>query len=333
MRKFICLAICLIGITDVSLFQVKNPDKKVLAYYFGGPDALDNYDVNKTTHIIFCFGRQLDGNQYKISGRDILTIQKMVSFKKKNPDLKVFLSLGGAGGCLTCSSAFSTDAGRKEFVQSVREHLLFFGADGIDLDWEFPSYQQNETMEYSPEDVQNFTLLVKELKTMGPRYQISFAVGAHKGIFEERADYNDLLKYADFVNLMTYDIGVYAPNATIVEYAARRAQAPEYRLNPLHVALYSTSEQERSVDFCVQYLLKLGIPSDKIIIGAAFYGKVYSSASDTNQGLYQPGNRIRTGGSTNFKDIPVKLSTDDGWVHYWHDVAQVPYAYNAALLL
>lgn len=30
---------------------------RVLSYYSGPPEALDNYDANKMTHIIFCFGR------------------------------------------------------------------------------------------------------------------------------------------------------------------------------------------------------------------------------------------------------------------------------------
>lgn len=270
MKKIIYLSLLLISAASMAFAQVKNPQMKVLAYYSGNAANLDNYDVNQMTHIIFCFGRQLDGNRFKINKNDSLTIQKMVSLKKKNPNLKVLLSLGGAGGCLTCSNAFSTEAGRKEFVQSVKEHLVYFGADGLDLDWEFPSYQQNATMTYSPNDVKNFTALVKELKTMGPQYLVTFAVGAHKGILEERADYKEVMKYADYVNLMSYDIGVYPPSASIVEYAARQAQTPEFRLNPLHVALYSTPQQERSVDFCVQYMIKAGVPPEKNNSGRCF---------------------------------------------------------------
>jgi len=331
MKKIIYLNMLLICAASIGFAQVKNPQMKVLAYYSGAAAALDNYDVTQMTHIIFCFGAQLNGNRYNLrSSRDTATIQKMVSLKSKNPNLKVLLSLGGAGGCLTCSDAFSTAAGRTEFVQSVKQHLEYFKADGIDLDWEFPSYQQNATMKYSPDDVKNFTLLVKELKSMGPQYQVTFAVGAHKGILEERADYKEVMKYADFVNLMSYDIGIYPPSASIVEFAARQAQTPELRLNPLHVALYSTPQQERSVDFCIQYMLKADVPPEKIIVGAAFYGKVYTSASDQNNGLYQPGKRLTTGGSLNFKDQPLKLSADSGWVKHWDNVAMVPYAYNAS---
>lgn len=68
----------------------------------------------------------------------------------------------------------------------------------------------------------------------------------------------------------------------------------------------------------------------KIIVGGAFYGKAFSAASDQNNGLYQPGKRIQTAGSWNFKDLAVRLSPDSGFVKYWDNTAQVPYAYNAS---
>lgn len=325
MKNSFC-TILLAILTLVCQSQTKNKDMRVIAYYFGGPAPLDNYDVTQMTHIIFCFGRQLDGNRYKVSKTDTATIQKMVSLKAKNPNLKVLLSLGGAGGCTTCSDAFSTEKGRKEFVQSIKEMHQYFGTDGLDLDWEFPSYEQNAGMKYRPEDVHNFTLLVKELKTLGKKYEVTFAVGAHKGILETTAEWKEVMKYADLVNIMSYDIGIYNDNALIPQYAQRTALNPEFRLNPHHTALYSTPQQERSTDWCVKYLLSQGVPAKKIIVGAAFYGKMYATNDGKNNGLHQPGKRITT--SASFKNFPTQLSVDSGWVHHWDDVAKAPYAYN-----
>ena len=203
----------------------------------------------------------------------------------------------------------------------------YFGTDGLDLDWEFPGYEQNAGMKYRPEDVHNFTLLVKELKTLGKKYEVTFAVGAHKGILETTAEWGEVMKYADLVNIMSYDIGIYSDNALIPQHALRTAKNPEFRLNPHHTALYSTPQQERSVDWCVRYLLDQGVPPRKIIVGAAFYGKMYATNDSTNNGLHQPGKRIAT--SASFKNFSVQLSADSGWVHHWDDVAKAPYAYNA----
>lgn len=121
-------------------FSQPSNNFRVLAYYLGSSSDLDQYDVNQITHIIFCFG-QLEGNRLTFQKVDSVTIRKMVSLKKKNPQLKVILSLGGGRGCKTCSDAFATDDGRKEFARSVKEYHEYFGTDGLDLDWEFPNIE------------------------------------------------------------------------------------------------------------------------------------------------------------------------------------------------
>ncbi len=65
---------------------------RVIAYYYGSAAPLDNYDVTRVTNLIFCFG-QLNGNRFQVTGTDSMTIRKMVSLKKKNPGLKVIVSL------------------------------------------------------------------------------------------------------------------------------------------------------------------------------------------------------------------------------------------------
>ena len=93
------LFISLFCFLTMALFSQEQNNIRVLSYYSGPAEALDNYDVSQMTHIIFCFGR-LDGNRLSVrSARDTAVIQKMVSLKSKNPDLKVLLSLGGWGGC------------------------------------------------------------------------------------------------------------------------------------------------------------------------------------------------------------------------------------------
>jgi len=262
------------------------------------------------THIIYCFGR-LDGNNFKIRGaRDSAVIMKMVSLKSRNPELKVLLSLGGWGGCKTCSDVFATKKGRKDFVQSVKSFYDYFQVDGLDLDWEYPTVQGYPGHKFSPGDKKNFTKLVNELRKLGYQYELSFAAGASSRYLDSAVQWKKVMKKVDFVNLMTYDMS--GPGSKIAAH---------------HTALYSTPEQPRSADFVVKYLINLGIPSEKIVVGAAFYGKIFENSDSTNNGLYQPAKFKRT---LNYKFVATQLPADSGWVYHWDEAASAPYLYNPA---
>ena len=335
------LGISVVSILTLPLSSQSANKIRVLSYYLGSADPLDSYDVNQMTHIIFCFG-QLDGNRFKITRNDSVTIKKMVSLKKKNPQLKVIVSLGGGRGCKTCSDAFATEEGREEFARSMKDFHQYFGTDGLDLDWEFPNVEHFPGQKHSLADTKNFTLLVKAIKKYNPERELSFAAGAHEGIFETVVEWKKVMKTMDYVNLMTYDIGSYQNRPKFPQY--RHLSLGDDSRNTIHhTALYSTPDQlhsvpgsysqystagqERSVDFCVKYLLKMGIPADKIIVGAAFYGRVYEDVENMNDGLYMPG---KYKGGIPFKNFPVQLSPDSGYVYHWDDIAEAPYIYNPA---
>lgn len=305
----VCLVIifCLSFITGFS----QPAGVKVIAYYFGNPATLDLFDVKKMDEIIFSFGR-LQGNQFHIrSARDTATIQKMVSLKSINPSLKVVLSLGGWGGCETCSDVFASRKNSKEFAEGFKELNNYFQSDGIDLDWEYPAVSGFPGHKYTPEDKKHFTRLVKFLRrSLGKDAEISFAAGVSKRVMETGIEWKKVLKKADRVNLMSYDLaGQGTPNSAH------------------HTLLYSTPQQPISTDYAVQYLLNLGIPSNKIVIGAAFYGKIWENVPDTSNGLYQPAKFKST---SQYKRLVNEFTAANGFNYYWDDTAKAPYLYNPA---
>jgi chitinase len=309
--KLICLfCISMLAITP-SRSQSQSQSLNVIAYYAGGAAQVDSFEAEKLTHIIFSFCH-LDGNRLRVDNAgDTLTIQRMVALKKRNPGLKVLLSLGGWGGCAPCSDVFSTANNRKEFAASVKELNTFFGTDGIDLDWEYPVIPGYPGHKYAPEDKQHFTALVKELReTMGAKADLSFAAGGFPRFLQESIEWKEVMKYVDRVNLMTYDL--------VHGFDIRTGH---------HTPLYSTPQQVFSTDNAVSYLLSVGIPANKLVIGAAFYARMWENVPDINNGLYQPG-KFRT--SIGFKDFPVKLSQASGFTYYWDSTARAPYWYNPA---
>lgn len=144
---------------------------RVVGYYSGTTIPVDSFETEKLTHLIFCFGNLRENRLCINSAADSSTIKRMVELKNKHPELKVMLSLGGWGGCSTCSDVFSSGKARMEFAQSVREVSAFFQTDGIDLDWEYPAIKGFPGHTYKPEDRSNFSLLLKQLReTNGPSF-------------------------------------------------------------------------------------------------------------------------------------------------------------------
>ena len=312
MKKSICLLLFLF-VTTVFCFAQKNSINKninVIGYYAGRETMLDSFPLEKLTHLIFCF-THLKGNEISIGNkRDSATLEKMVLLKKtKYPNLKIQVSLGGWTGCYTCSDVFKTKKARKQFVLSVKKLLNDFGVDGIDLDWEYPTIPGPPGHPYSIKDKEDFTNLVKLLRRkLGNKKEISFAAGGFTKYIDESVNWKKVMKYVDRVNIMSYDL--------VSGYAAETGH---------HTPLYSTSQQIESTDNGVKLILQKNVDSKKLVVGAAFYARVFENVDSTNNGLYQSC-KFRNGVS--YRVFNKYFSTDSGYVHYWDWVAKAPYAYN-----
>ncbi|MEO5893224.1 MAG: glycosyl hydrolase family 18 protein [Ferruginibacter sp.] len=295
-------------LSALSSFAQKK-EVSILAYYVGGQNP-DSFAIEKLTHIIFSFGH-LKGNQFSIdNARDSAMIQKLVSFKARNPHLKVMLSLGGWGGCATCSDVFATRKGRRQFARSVRSVNDYFHTDGLDLDWEYPVVPGYPGHKFSLEDKRNFTALVKQVrKKIGWNNELSFAAGGSKTFIDSAIDWKPVMEKMDRVNLMSYDlVGGFAV------------------VTGHHTPLYSAGATG-SAAYGVEQLIAKGVDKNKIVIGAAFYGRMFENVRDTLNGLYQEGKFLRGVPRRNFE---TELSRDSGFVSHWDSTAHAPYFYNAS---
>jgi chitinase len=174
-KILIATLILIVGFTNNQVFsQPATKPMVIIAYYMGDGADIANYKTDQLTHIIFSF-LHLKGNSLAVdNANDSLAITRLVALKKTNPKLKIIISLGGWGGCKTCSAVFNTESGRKQFAQSVLQLFKDYNVDGLDLDWEYPSLESVAGHQYIPEDKQNFTYLVKTLReTVGPGYELS----------------------------------------------------------------------------------------------------------------------------------------------------------------
>jgi chitinase len=282
----------------------------VLAYYSGNRRTIDDYPVAKLTHIIYSF-LHLKGQRLAFDNpRDSAEVMYLVSLKSRHPGLKVMISLGGWGGCASCSDLFTSERGRREFAESSLQILKESGADGIDIDWEYPAIEGYPGHRYSPEDRHNFTLLMEELrKRLGIGYEISFAAGGFSECLAGSFEWKGVMPYVDRVNLMTYDM----VNATST---ATGHLAP----------LFSTPHQRESTDNAVRIMDSLGVDRRKVVIGLAFYGRVWSDVADKENGLFQSGKFLTY---VNYKNLDGFFAKEGGFRTFWDSTAQSPYGYSS----
>jgi chitinase len=302
-------AIFISGFASTSSPNAGKNDFAVIAYYSGGAGEIDKYSVARLTHLIYSF-LHLQGNRLAVDdANDDSTIQHLVALNAKYPRLKVMLALGGWGGCKTCSGVFSTQQGRGEFAESAKELLVKYKADGVDLDWEYPTIEGYPGHDYSSADKQNFSLLVQELrKAFGDRYELSFAAGGFAQFLENSVEWENVMPLVERVNLMTYDL--------VNGYS---------KVTVHHTPLSSSALQKESVRAAVQFLDSLKIPLRKIVIGAAFYARVWKNVEDKNNGLYQPGTFKDF---VNYKNFESYFTADEGFQQHFDPAAEAYYRYS-----
>ncbi|MDN5782041.1 MAG: glycoside hydrolase family 18 protein, partial [Luteimonas sp.] len=266
--------------------------------------------------LIFAFAK-VEGSEVALQGDAGERLAKLVALKQTKPSLKVSIAVGGwgAGGF---SEAAATAAGREAFARSAAQLVQTHGADGIDVDWEYPG-RNDAGIAASPADTANFTLLLKALRVAldaaaGEGRHYTLTIAAADGPFAAGIDIAAVEPYLDWFNLMTYDF-VNSMTPTTGHHANLYAS----RLAP---------PGARSVDSAVREYLAAGVPPRKLLIGAAFYGREFGDVAPEHDGLYQRYGRYVT--EHPWPKIKRDYLDHDGFVRHHDAQAQASWSWNAS---
>ncbi|MGO4182424.1 glycoside hydrolase family 18 protein [Paenibacillus sp. TAF43_2] len=273
-------------------------------------------DLTKLTHLNVAFGHVRND---EIITEHLKNIDVLRRIKHEHPELTILLSVGGwsAGGF---SEASSTAEGRSRFADSAVRVLTNFPFDGVDLDWEYPCYGE-AGIASSPDDKTNFTLLLKTIREAldekgasdGKHYLLTIAAGADQ-YYVDGTEMDQVQQYLDFVQLMTYDM-----------------RGGFQILTGHHTNLYTpTGDLFRiSTDASVNLFIRAGVPKEKIVIGAAFYTRVWHNVPNRANGLHQMAGT--TGGyGPDFTKLAAEYINKNNYVRYWDDEAKAPYLYDGS---
>src|SRR5690348_79262 len=276
-------------------------------------------DLDKIDTLIFAFAK-IRHDRVVLTDEAAERLNTLVALKTRNPKLKVDISVGGweAGGF---SEAARTEAGRKAFADSATELVVDHGADGLDIDWEYPGHHESGIAS-SPDDRQNFTLLLQAVRASLDRagathgrtgdnaYTLSIAVA--DGPFVSDIDTAAVDRYVDGFNLMTYDF-CNAMTPTTCHHAG------------LHPSKRAPADA-RTTDRAVEQFLVAGVPSRKLVIGAAFYGREFGGVNPAHDGLYQPYKKFIA--FVPWTELKAGFIGKRGFTRHWDAQAQAAWLWN-----
>lgn len=277
-------------------------------------------DPTLCTHIIIGFAKINEGLLSPMMKEDEQIYQEIVALKKKSPELKVLLSVGGANNDQGFRNVIRTLEQREEFALHSAKYLQEFGLDGIDLDWEFPAW-------YSPfEERFQFQMLLQELHAVykNPVFNltVSVAVAASKSIIDRSYRVAQMAKYVDFVSMMGYDFHSFKWYLPMTGH-----NSPLYkRVDEWN--MFSTV----NLNWTAFYWVQLGMPREKLVIGLPTYGQTYQLYNPSFHGVYAPAigaGTLGVGGQVSYPQVCEFLA--NGASRVFDAEARAPYAYQKRL--
>lgn len=263
-------------------------------------------DLHNLTHINLAFG-SIKGGRVDVGG--LTNIGLIEQFRGWNPEIKIVLSVGG-GGADGFSHMAKTQAGRENFACSCAELSGRLELDGIDIDWEYPCTDRAGIC-VDPREKECFTLLLQALREKLVSRSLSIAAGAG-AYFTQNTEMDKVAQIVDYVQIMTYDMRGGFTHETGHHAALRAGKGDHSGLNTADM---------------VGLFHRAGVPKEKLVIGAAFYSRMWSGVKDQGSGLFQPAESVGEYGPA-YSEITPEFIRQGGYQKLWDADAQASYLWN-----
>ncbi|KAI0466243.1 glycoside hydrolase family 18 protein [Xylaria cf. heliscus] len=210
------------------------------------------------THVALAFMNSNTFNQEDRNPSWPIFISVDEARSKFDHGTKIMVAIGGWGDTSGFDTAARTKESRARFARNIADMVRDTGADGVDIDWEYPGgngedYKQvpNEAKAW---EITAYPLLLAEIrKALGSSKLMSAAVpGIPRDMLAFTADtVPQIMESLDFLNVMTYDL------------MNRRDNVTKH-----HTGVQLSLE-------AVDAYVANGAPADKINLGFAFYTKYF----------------------------------------------------------
>lgn len=264
-------------------------DKKFLMGYYPNWAHYSGFTAEKIpyeylTHILYAFYiTDASGNLANSDPLDGENFRKLVKLSHEK-GVKVLLSIGGASQSEGFKGMAKSDGARANFVKNCLKVAEELQLDGIDLDWEFPVEGDGEGQ----------LKLHKEMRAALDKLprKVLFTAAVPASDWWAKHSTDSAFHLLDYLNVMTYD---YA--GTWEKYV-------------LHNSGMDMSKAT------MEYYVGRGIPKEKLVIGAAFYGKSFDGSTgmgSTYEGIGSGSNGVWLWKDllSQFQAVPYKIYWDE----------------------
>ncbi|EZF35684.1 hypothetical protein H109_04882 [Trichophyton interdigitale MR816] len=241
---------------------------KVIGYYEAwnarskchGTVSLD-LPISALTHLNYAFAF-IDASTFELTTMDAATpvslFDDIASLKDIKPSLQIYISVGGwtfSDNNTATQPVFGNIArsleNREKFANNALAFLNQYGFDGIDIDWEYPGAPDRGGHK---DDTKNYVEMMKTLRQVfdksGRKLGITFT-GPSSFWYMRWFDLPGLLKYADWMNLMSYDL---------------------YGVGSIAQAHTNLTE----IKLAAELLWRVKVDPSQVALGFGFYGRAFT---------------------------------------------------------
>ncbi|KAI1206966.1 glycoside hydrolase family 18 protein [Annulohypoxylon truncatum] len=222
------------------------------------PIAPDLALSSPITHVAMAFMGPDIFNQEQASSTWPLFMSVSEARSKFRPGTKMMVAIGGWGDSAGFDTAARTDENQARFARNIAAMVRDTGADGVDIDWEYPGGNGEDWKKVPNEEraweVAAFPKLLAQIrKALGPDRLISAAVpGLPRDMLAFKPEtVPQIMESLDFLNVMAYDLMNRRDNVT------KHHTGVQASLDSVHAYMAN------------------GAARDKINLGFAFYAKYF----------------------------------------------------------
>jgi len=263
--------------------------------------------------------------------------------KRKYPNLKVLLSIGGDKDIEISDDAkdlpnkylelLESPVGRQVFVDTAYALVKTYGFDGLDMAWQFPknkpkkvhssigsfwkSFKKVFTGDFIVDEnaeahKEQFTALLREVKNkLRPENLLlstTVLPNVNSSLFY---DIPAIINYLDFVNLAAFDFYTPERNNELADITA-----PLYEM--------TDRNPQFNINFQVHYWLHNSCPASKLNLGITSYGRAWKLTEDSGNTGYPPVEKVEN-------DVPQGPNTQlPGGLYSWPEICNLlPNSNNA----